>query len=553
MPVICNPLNINYRYQFNKDPRTGSQSVNREAADPSMIFYQGRYYVFASMTLGVWVSDDLGRWENYRLPDDLPLYDYAPDVRVVHGWVVICASHREKICDYYRTRDILNGPYERVEGSFPFWDPNLFEDEDGRVYFYWGCSNTDPIYGVEVDPETLKPIGEKKELIFGDTSEKGYERIMEDLSRSPYVEGAWMDKHEGRYYLQYAVPGTELNTYSDGVYVSESPLGPFRLASNNPYSCKPGGFMTAAGHGSTMKDAGGRLWHMSTMRISMNHMFERRVGLWRAGFDAGGGLFCNQRYGDWPMRTETEDPWAKPEWFLLGYGKKMTASSATENHGPELAADEDARTWWQAESTAGSEWLCMDLGEVCRVHAVQINFADDVIDKPSPGEYHEGERYIDDAPMFTRWLLEGSDDGEHFRVLEDKREAETDLSHDLIVSEEGWQLRYLRLSSMSVPYDQRPCISGLRVFGLGNGNAPAEAEFTAERTGDLDFEVRMHAEGAAGYNVLWGESPDKLYHSAMCFENEVGISMLVRGRSYAVRVDAFNENGITEGKTIQKV
>jgi hypothetical protein len=63
----------------------------------------------------------------------------------------------------------------------------------------------------------------------------------------------------------------------------------------------------------------------------------------------------------------------------------------------------------------------------------------------------------------------------------------------------------------------------------------------------------MHAEGAAGYNVLWGESLDKLYHSVMCFENEVGISVLVRGRSYAVRVDAFNENGITEGKTIQKV
>ena len=53
--VICNPLNIEYRYQFNVDPRTRMRSVNREAADPSLILFQGRYYIFASMTLGVWV------------------------------------------------------------------------------------------------------------------------------------------------------------------------------------------------------------------------------------------------------------------------------------------------------------------------------------------------------------------------------------------------------------------------------------------------------------------------------------------------------------------
>ena len=176
MAYYCNPINVNYRYQFNQDSRTGILSVNREAADPSMIFYQGRYYIFASMTLGVWVSDDLAHWENHRLPDSLPLYDYAPDVRVIGGWVIVCASRRERVCDYYRTKDILHGPYERIEGSFPFWDPNLFQDEDGRTSFYWGCSNVTPIYGVEVDPDTLAPIGERRELIFSDAFAKGFER-----------------------------------------------------------------------------------------------------------------------------------------------------------------------------------------------------------------------------------------------------------------------------------------------------------------------------------------------------------------------------------------
>ena len=137
MKYLCNPININYRYQFNVASRPGGKlQICREAADPSMICFQDRYYIFASMTLGVWVSDDLVSWENHRLPDSLPLYDYAPDVRVMGDYVYFSASKRDQNCDRWRTRDILNGPYEKIEGNFPFWDPNLFIDDDGRVYFY---------------------------------------------------------------------------------------------------------------------------------------------------------------------------------------------------------------------------------------------------------------------------------------------------------------------------------------------------------------------------------------------------------------------------------
>ena len=218
MKYLCNPVNINYRYQFNMDPRQHGK-------------------IFASMTLGVWVSDDLSTWENHRLPGELPLYDYAPDVRVMGDWVYFCASRREENCDRYRTKDILNGPYEKIQGSFPFWDPNLFN--------------------------TMQPKGDKRVLVEGHPFEIGYERVGEDnsqfpateaeidaayaafhrrqgisedqvpeqlkplirgmFSRKPYIEGAWMDKQNGKYYLQYACPGTQYNTYSDGVYVSSGP------------------------------------------------------------------------------------------------------------------------------------------------------------------------------------------------------------------------------------------------------------------------------------------------------------------------------------------
>ena len=597
MNYLCNPLPVPYRYQFNADPRLGGgMKICREAADPSLIYFEGRYYIFASMTLGVWVSDDLVHWESRRLPEELPLYDYAPDVRVKDGWVWFCASSNDTPCDRWRTRDILNGPYEKVPGNFPFWDPNLFFDDDGKVYFYWGCSNSTPIWGVELDPGTMLPVGEKTALIDGRPYELGFERIGEDNSilpapdaevdaaveafhkaqgvdpsmipehlkpmirgmftRRPYIEGAWMDKHCGKYFLQYACPGTEYNTYADAVYVSDAPLGPFALAKNNPFSYKPGGFLPGAGHGSTMLDDQGNLWHAATSRVSVNHNFERRVGLWPAGFDDENELFCNQRYGDWPISVSgfRQDPWRNPPWMLLSVGKTAVASSFTEGHEPAKATEENVRTWWRAATASPSEWLTVDLGKVFDVHAVQVNFADDAIDIPCPGTIRgtTQARYVEERDLVTRWKLEGSEDGESWFPIEDKTDALTDLPHDLVVREEGFMARFLRLSEMTVPYEQKPCISGLRVFGLGKGEKPAVPVFSAVREGDLDMTVDVVPQAdALGYNVLFGASPEKLYHSYMVFApGKKRVGALVKGRNYFVRVDAFNENGITEGTVV---
>ena len=60
--------------------------------------------------------------------------------------------------------------------------------------------------------------------------EHGWERFGEDhcgclpdgTHIDPYVEGAWMTKVGGRYYLQYGAPGTEYNAYANGTYVAAS-------------------------------------------------------------------------------------------------------------------------------------------------------------------------------------------------------------------------------------------------------------------------------------------------------------------------------------------
>ncbi len=599
MKYYCNPLNIEYRYQFlRKSTDMDAENlytVYREAADPSLILFKGLYYLFPSMCAGFFTSEDLHGWEFHDFLQEMPVCDYAPDVRALGEYLYFSASRRGVNCDFYRTKDPLHEPFEKIEGTFDFWDPHLFQDDDGRVYFYWGCSNTEPVYGVELDPETMRKKQEPVPLISEQEAVHGFERNGEDhiapkteeeiraqvnfmmqgmgdsqeadglskemlwnilynsMGNKPYIEGAWMNKYHGKYYLQYAATGTQYNVYNDSVYVGDSPLGPFKLAKNNPYSYKPGGFMTGAGHGSTLEDKEGRYWHTSTMRISKNADMERRIGIWKAGFDEDGELYCDQRYGDWPVAVESE-AFAKPEWMLLSYKKEIRVSSGT---GADQITDEDARTWWKAKNHEAGQWAEVDLGETYDVRAVQINFADDQIKRKTPAgmnlkvEFHESRGI--DQKQATRWKLEGSKDGKEYFIISDKWDADTDYSHDFIVEESGIAARFLRLTIREVPYQAPPCVSGIRVFGKGNGKLPEKtADVAAERIGELDMKVSWKPDMAVGHNVLWGYAPEKLYHSYMVYgKSEVKIRALIKGQPVYVRVDAFNEGGIEEGDVKQ--
>ncbi len=603
MATICNPMNLPYRYQFAKRAINGQEEpgfhIFREAADPSLIEFQGRYYLFPSMTGGFFTSENLADWAFHGFLNPMPVCDYAPDVRKMGDYLYFCASRRGTNCDFYRTKDPLTQPFERIEGSFPFWDPDLFLDDDGRLYFYWGCTNTEPIWGVELDRETMKPLGEPMAMFDSDADHRGYERngqnhippksqaeidamvsrvlmlaqVQGELARKmlhvrpgqdlethlrrmfgnrPYIEGPWMTKHQGKYYLQYAIPGTQYNVYGDGVYVADSPLGPFAPAKNNPYSYVPGGFMTGAGHGSTLEDRSGRFWHTASTVISRNHDFERRLGLWKAGFDPDGELYCDQNYADWPMDPDAP-VFSGPKWMLLSYGKAVTASSG-EN--AQAVTNENIRNWWTAEA-GGPQWIQVDLGKPMDVRAVQVNFADwqisaQVPEGQTPNRTESEIRYLDMRCQYTRWLLEGSLDGETYFTMEDKRHADTDLPHDMVLREEGLQVRYVRLTVTELPYGQIPKVSGLRIFGWEEGTAPGQVTgITWETPSALDVRLRWSSTGAIGCNVLFGHAPDKLYHSYLVYGNEVAIGAFVEGQEKYIRIDAFNGSGITKGQVIK--
>ena len=176
----------------------GQKSPFREAADPSVVRYQDLYWLFPSKSGGYWYSRDMQDW-HFIKSHVLPVEDYAPDICVIDGKLVFTASRDPAVSTIYRSTNPLKDQWEEVSSPLSYIDPTLFQDDEGRVYLYAGCSNSLPIYGVEMDRQTLLPIGQKVDLIHAAMDGHGWERGSDDnaLPVAPWIEGAWMNKHAG--------------------------------------------------------------------------------------------------------------------------------------------------------------------------------------------------------------------------------------------------------------------------------------------------------------------------------------------------------------------
>ncbi|MDA3800514.1 MAG: family 43 glycosylhydrolase [Kiritimatiellae bacterium] len=535
--TYCNPINLDYRFQ----PEKRAKEIFREAADPSIIFYDGYYWMFISKSKGYYYSKDMRDWSLVKT-SVLPLEDYAPDVREVNGKVWCTASRTAEPSPIYVSDKLMDGDSWKLAGSpFPWHDPHHFQDVDGRVYAYWGCSNKVPIRGVEFDAETLEPVGDVIELFGGNTAEHGWERTGVDNSTdaAPFIEGPWVTKYDNKYYMQYAGPGTEWNVYADGVYIAESPLGPYEYQKHNPYSLKLGGFINGAGHGSTFNDSYNNYWHTATMSISMKFDFERRIGIWPAGFDADGVMFCNCRFGDYPTKfgdgkwNANEDSFAG--WMLLSYKKPVTCSSENGAHASN-ALNEDIHNGWIAESCQ-DEWLQVDLQTLSTINSIQVNF----------GEYDC--RFVDDNPYHQYEILV-SCDGKRWDIIVDKSENVCDVPHDYIEFDTAVQARYVKISIKHMPAGGKCSLYGLRVFGKGSGTIPVAPQELSVATVDKPNTALFKwtpVEGASGYNLRWGIAKDKLYSDRMIYDDcQIVISSFSKNTTYYIAVEAFNENGISE-------
>ena len=579
--TYCNPINIDYGYT--PIPNFSEWGRHRASADPVIVNYKGNYFLFSTNQWGYWWSSDMLNWKfiskKFLRPWNGGVYDElcAPAVGIVGDTMLVFGStYTSKFTIWMSTNPKAN-EWKPLVDSFEIggWDPAFFTDDDGIFYMYNGSSNRYPLYGIELDRKTFQPIGTRKEMYLLEDWRYGWQRFgeyMDNTFLDPFIEGAYMTKHNGKYYLQYGAPGTEFSGYADGVVVGDHPLGPFTPQSD-PLSMKLGGFARGAGHGATFQDNRNNYWHVSTMIISVKNTFERRIGIWPAGFDSDGVMYCNTAFGDYPHYgphpnlppkgvgsaksgggVQVSPPPGEPEgvaftgWMLLNYNKPVQVSSTLGGYAANTAVDEMIKTYWSASSGNSGEWLQTDLGAVSTVHAIQINYADQDVDSTFLGK---------SSGVYHQYKLHYSTDGKKWTVLIDKSKNKTDVPHDYVAMEKPVQARYIKLENIHMPTGKF-AISGLRVFGNGNGTRPDSVKtfivLRTEKDKRSAYIKWSPVDNAYAYNIYYGTEPGKLYNCFMVHSNnEYWFKAMDLKKPYYFTIEAINENGVSAKTKILKV
>lgn len=552
MDTYCNPLNVDYTYMIYD---AGRDISYRSGADPAVVEFRGEYYMFVTRSNGYWHSTDLQNW-NFITPKGYwyPQGCNAPAAHNYKDSVLYVCGDPSGVMSVMSSDDPKSGVWTPGVGIIAnLQDPDLFIDDDGSAYMFYGSSNVYPIRAIELDrTHNFLPKTDERVPLFGlDLDKHGWERFGEnhttDTDLGGFIEGPWMTKHNGKYYLQYGSPGTEFNVYGDGVYVADHPMGPYTYQKHNPVSYKPGGYMNGAGHGSSVKGPGGMWWHFASMSLSINVNWERRLCMFPMGFDEDGIMYCDTRFGDYPRYAPSvsQKRGQFRGWMLLSYKKPVTVSSQVGDYAAAGLTDELTKTFWLAEKNDDSQWVVIDLQNPASVCAVQVNYHD-----YKTGVYG---RYPN---LRHRYQIEGSVDGKDWKVLIDKSNSYKDTPNDYTELEFPEKVRYVRYKNIEVPTPSL-AISEIRVFGLGEGKAPQKVKkLNLERQADRrDIAISWTpVKGAQGYNVLWGIAPDKLYSSWMVYDaNELSMKSLTVDQDYYFSIEAFNENGVSERTEVQHV
>jgi xylan 1,4-beta-xylosidase len=561
--TYCNPINIDYGYT--PIPNFSEAGRHRATADPVIVNYKNDYYLFSTNQWGYWWSNDMLNWKfisrKFLRPWNTGTYDElcAPAVGIIGDTMIVFGSTYKTNFTIWMSTNPKANEWKPLVDSFEIggWDPAFFTDDDGRLYMYNGSSNTYPTLGVELNRKTFQPVGTRMPMYILQDWRYGWQRFGEHMDNTfldPFIEGSWMTKHNGKYYYQYGAPGTEFSGYADGVVVGTKPLfdGIEIHPQSDPLSFKAGGFANGAGHGSTFEDNFKNYWHVSTISISVKNNFERRIGIWPAGFDKDDVMYMDAAFGDYPhyLPDGTADHLKSgfTGWMLLNYKKPVLVSSTLGGYYANNAVDENIKTYWSAATHNKGEFIQTDLGNVSTVNAVQINYADQDVDSNRLGKYND---------QYHQYKLFYSVDGKKWNLLADKSNNKTDVPHDYIELQKPVEARFIKLENIHMPTGKF-AISGLRVFGNGNGAKPGVVkQFIVLRTEKDKRSAWIKwapVDNAFAYNIYLGTAPDKLYNCIMVMDaNEYWLKTMDKLKPYYFSIEAINENGVSQRTEVTKV
>ena len=189
------------------------------------------------------VSEDLIHWKQdswiidaSKLTDECPYNGrfWAPEIHFIKNkyWLTVNSGKVTKEDPkgmnthsvWLFVSEKVTGPYKLVNGPLtPQYnnDATLFEDEDGQTYLY--CSGNG-LFQAKIDLTTGKLITPIQKFL--DKNQEGYPDWI-----TGGIEGPFVLKRDGTYFMFFS---TWTRGYEVGLLKSKSPLGPWKLASNEP-------------------------------------------------------------------------------------------------------------------------------------------------------------------------------------------------------------------------------------------------------------------------------------------------------------------------------
>ena len=468
----CNPLPI-------ETAPGGSAS-----GDVTVIKEKGKYYMYCTGG-GAWVSDDMLNWTYHRVAN-VPV---APHVVKYNGSFYMCGND----CPVYKADNPL-GPFTSIgdwkntpdvkggwNGAF---DVDIYVDDDNKPYLYYPGRGVSGIYVVPLDPNDISRFAGPVKHLFGFDNKHVWERYgeMNEYTDVAWIEGPWLQKHNGIYYLQYSASGTQWKTYAEGYYTSKSPLGPFKYASNNPLLRKTEGLVTGTAHGSIVEGPDGNLWQFYTIVLS-NPPGGRRIGMDRIMFDKNGNMSVNitdtPQWGPGVVKgTKKGDTGSIP--VTINKVRAMNAlskfSSEVSGHEAAYAVDNSSGTWWEAAATDSLPTLTVELSPATRFDVVQLFTIDGVRLMFNGGRRGGSARPtaggIQPSPEIYKYKIEVSMDGKTYQPALDMTKNST--ARNTIFEEiPPVKCRFVRLVVTNWPKQNPLGVLEFTVFGKPAESLPA--------------------------------------------------------------------------------
>jgi xylan 1,4-beta-xylosidase len=370
-PRYCNPLAIE---TSSKDGSAAGVGLG----DVTVVREGDSYYLFGTGG-GAWVSKDFVTWKYQAMDIRGGRLPVAPHVVKFNGAFYMSGND----APLYKAPAIL-GPYEVLgpwldEKGQPWkvtwegttangaFDVDIFVDDDNKPYMYFPGRSMAGIYVAPLDPKNLNHFTAAPKHLFGFNPAHVWERWGEynEYTAAAWIEGPWMFKHNGTYYLEYSASGTQWLSYASGIYSAKSPMGPFTYSPRNPFLRKTSGIVTGPGHGCVVKGPDGNWWTFYTI-VMPNFPGGRRLGMDRVYFDAAGNPYT--RATDTPqwapgVAAKTSDSGSIPVSVnkMRAMHTQSSVSSERPGHEAAYAIDDSNGTIWQPAENDAQPTLTVDL------------------------------------------------------------------------------------------------------------------------------------------------------------------------------------------------